>query len=123
MRFMPRLSALISLLLSLAAAPALADVSATASDQDHVTSAEMIAFHEWRNCVLKVTHRQSRKLKDHDAVADLAISRCADREAEYRASLVALGQQYQLKDAEGFAQRNAGQVRKSMRDMAIKELK
>ncbi|MGN6122771.1 MAG: hypothetical protein ACTHOJ_07410 [Sphingomonas oligoaromativorans] len=104
------------------AAP-LAPPSAASSDQDRVTAAEVLAYAQWRNCVLKVTHHTSRRIKDHEAVADAAIAGCSAREADYRASLKELAQLYRLKDSDGFATRTSGQARKTLRDMALKELK
>ena len=98
------------------------DASAAPSEQDRITATEMLAYAEWRNCILRVTHHKSRSIKDHDAVADIAIAGCAGREAEYRQSLLALGQYYKLGDPAGFAARNSAQARKSLRDMALKEL-
>lgn len=92
------------------------------SDQDRVTAAEVLAYAEWRNCVLKVTHHESRHTKDHDAVADTAIETCGPREANYRSSLATLAQLYQLKDPGDFVRRNVEQSRKALHDMALKEL-
>jgi hypothetical protein len=92
------------------------------SDQDRVTAAEMLAYAEWRNCVLKVTHHVSRRVKDHAAVADTAIEQCSPREAGYRASLTTLAELYQLKDPADFTGRNVDQARKALHDMAMKEL-
>jgi hypothetical protein len=92
------------------------------SDQDKVTAAEVLAYAEWRNCVLKVTHHVSRRVKDHAAVADAAIEQCAAKETSYRASLTTLAELYQLKDTGGFAGRNVDQARKALHAMAMKEL-
>lgn len=92
------------------------------SEQDRVTATEVMAYAEWRNCVLKATHRLSRRVKDHDAVADAAIAQCGTKQANYRSSLTTLAQLYQLRDAGEFARRNVDQGLRSLRDMAIKEL-
>lgn len=93
------------------------------SDQDRVTAAEMLAYSEWRNCVLKVTHHVSRRVKDHAAVADTAIEQCSTRETGYRDSLTALAELYQLKNPADFTGRNVDQARKALHDMALKELR
>lgn len=93
------------------------------SEQDRVTATEVMAYAEWRNCVLKATHHLSRRLKDHDAIADAAISGCGTKEANYGSSLTALAQLYQLKDPADFARRNVEQGRHALRDMAIQELR
>ena len=97
--------------------------SAVPSEQDQITASEMFAYAEWRNCVLRITHRKSRTVKDRDAIADAAIEGCAGREAEYNQSLLALAQYYKLGDPAGFAGRNSGQVRLRLHEMALKELK
>jgi hypothetical protein len=97
--------------------------SAVPSEQDRITASEMFAYAEWRNCVLRITHRKSRTVKDHDAIADAAIEGCAGREAEYNRSLLALAQYYKLGDPADFAGRNSAQVRRGLHDTALKELK
>lgn len=97
--------------------------SSAGSDQDRVTAAEMLAYGQWRNCVLKITHHRSRSIKDHETVADAAITECSAKEAGYRRSLTALGQLYRLKDPDGFATRTAAQARNTLRSMALKELR
>jgi hypothetical protein len=104
-----------------------AQLAATASpseptEQERVTAAEVLAYSEWRNCVLKVTHHASRRMKDHAAVADTAIEQCGTKEAGYRASLATLAQLYQLKDPADFTGRNVDQARKALHDIAMKEL-
>jgi hypothetical protein len=96
--------------------------SAPASEQERVTATEVLAYAEWRNCVLKATHHLSRRIKDHGAVADGAIEQCGTKAENYRSSLTMLAQLYQLKDPGGFARRNVDQGRKALRDMALKEL-
>ena len=112
---------LILLAAQLIAAPT--PLPSVSSDQDRVTAAEVLAYGQWRNCVLKFTHHRSRSIKDHEAVADAAISGCAARETDYRSSLSALAQLYKLKDQDGFVTRTVGQARKTLRDAALKELK
>ncbi len=92
------------------------------SDQDRVTSTEVLAYAQWRSCVLKVTHHKSRSIKDHGAVADVAIVECGTKEANYGSSLTSLAQLYRLKDPGEFARRNVDQARKTLHDMAMKEL-
>ena len=92
------------------------------SDQERIMSSEVFAYAQWRNCVLRATHRKASTSRDHTKVADAAISACEAKEANYRASLLSLAQLYQLKNSEEFAQRNSDQGRKALRDMAIKEL-
>jgi hypothetical protein len=96
--------------------------SSQPSEQERVTAAEVLAYAEWRNCVLKVTHHVSRRVKDHGAVADAAIAQCGAKETGYRASLTTLAQLYQLKDPADFTGRNVDQARKALHDMAMKEL-
>lgn len=93
------------------------------SAQDRVTATEVFAYGEWRNCVLKVTHHQASKIKDHDKVADAAIAQCGTKEANYASSLSALAQLYQLGNAADFVKGNTDKTRKTLRDMALKELK
>jgi hypothetical protein len=93
------------------------------SEQDRVTATEVFAYAQWRNCVLKVTHRQAAKIKDHDGVADAAIAACGTKEANYASSLTALAQLYQLKNTADFVKGNTDKTRKALRDMAMKELK
>lgn len=93
------------------------------SVQDRVTATEVFAYGEWRNCVLKVTHRQASRIKDHEQVADAAIAACGTREANYASSLSALAQLYQLGNAADFVKGNTDKTRKTLRDMALKELK
>lgn len=93
------------------------------SEQDRVTATEVFAYAQWRNCVLKTTHRQASKIKDHDKVADGAIAECGTREANYASSLAALARLYQLKNAADFVKNNTEQGRKTLRDTAMKELK
>jgi hypothetical protein len=92
-------------------------------DQDRVTATEMFAYGQWRNCVLKVTHHQSSRIKDHDSVADAAIAGCGTKEANYASSLDALAQLYKLANAADFVKGNTDKTRKTLRDMAMKELK
>ncbi len=103
-------------------------VSSTAStnaqsEQDRVTATEVFAYAQWRNCVLKVTHHQASRIKDHDKVADTAIAECGTKEANYASSLMALAQLYKLANAADFVKGNTDQSRKTLRDMAMKELK
>jgi hypothetical protein len=97
--------------------------SAVPSQQDQITASEMFAYAEWRNCVLRITHRKSRTVKDRAAIADAAVEGCASREAGYSQSLLALAQYYKLGDPADFARRNSAQVRLRLHDMALKELK
>jgi hypothetical protein len=106
----------------LAAQLAAAQASSAPTDQDRVTATEVLAYAEWRNCVLKVTHHQSRHTRDHDTVADTAIEQCGTKEANYRSSLTTLAQLYQLKDPGDFVRRNVDQSRKALHEMALKEL-
>lgn len=96
---------------------------AAPSAQDAVTATEVFAYGEWRNCVLKTTHRQASKIKDHDKVADAAIAECGTKEANYASSLSQLAQLYQLGNAADFVKANTDKTRKTLRDMAMKELK
>jgi hypothetical protein len=112
---------LVLLAAQLIAAPT--PLSSASSDQDRVTAAEMLAYGQWRNCVLKITHHKSRTIKDHEAVADAAITGCMAKEAGYRSSLSALAQLYKLKDQDGFVMRTAAQARNTLRSMALKELR
>jgi hypothetical protein len=105
----------------LAASPAASDAAQSA--QDRVTATEVFAYGEWRNCVLKVTHHKASKIKDHDKVADAAIAECGTKEANYASSLSALAQLYQLGNAADFVKGNTDKTRKTLRDMALKELK
>jgi hypothetical protein len=93
------------------------------SEQDRVTATEVFSYAQWRNCVLKVTHHQAGKIKDHDKVADAAIAACGTKEANYASSLSALAQLYKLKNAGDFVKGNTDKTRKTLRDMAMKELK
>jgi hypothetical protein len=97
--------------------------SAVPSQQDQITASEMFAYAEWRNCVLRITHRKSRTVKDRAAIADAAVEGCASREAGYNQSLLALAQYYKLGDPADFAGRNSAQVRRGLHDTALKELK
>ena len=103
-----------------ASSPASADAQ---SEQDRVTATEVFAYAQWRNCVLKTTHHKASKIKDHDKVADAAIDACGTKEANYASSLTTLAQLYKLANAADFVQRNTDKTRKTLRDMAMKELK
>lgn len=92
------------------------------SEQDRVTATEVMAYAEWRNCVLKATHHLSRRNKDHGAVADAAIAQCETKAANYQSSLTMLAQLYQLKAGADFVRRNVEQGRRALHDIAIKEL-
>jgi hypothetical protein len=93
------------------------------SAQDRVTTTEVFAYGEWRNCVLKVTHHQASKIKDHDKVADAAIAQCGTKEANYASSLSTLAQLYKLGNAADFVKSNTDKTRNTLHDMALKELK
>jgi hypothetical protein len=114
---------LILLATQLIAASTPTPTQSVGSDQDRVTAAEVLAYGQWRNCVLKITHHKSRSNKDHEAVAEAAMTGCTAKEADYRSSLSALAKLYKLKDQDGFVTRTAGQARKSLHDVALKELK
>jgi hypothetical protein len=102
-----------------ASAPASAD---TQTEQDRVTATEVFAYAQWRNCVLKTTHRRAAKIKDPDKVADAAIAECGTKEANYASSLTALARLYQLKNSADFVKSNTDQGRRTLRDLAMKEL-
>ena len=93
------------------------------SAQDRVTATEVFAYGQWRNCVLKETHHNASRIKDHDKVADTAIAECGTKEANYASSLSSLAQLYKLGNAADFVKGNTDKTRKALRDMAMKELK
>jgi hypothetical protein len=116
------LSVLVFLVAAQVAASSVASGDAQ-SEQDRVTATEVFAYGQWRNCVLKVTHHQSAKIKDHDKVADAAIAECGTKEANYASALQSLAQLYKLKNADDFVKGNTDKTRGTLRDMAMKELK
>lgn len=112
---------LILLAAQLASVPAA--VPAEPTGQDKLMASEVIVYSEWRHCVLKTAHHESRSIKDHAAVADLAIKDCETKQADYQSSLLTLAQYYKLGDPADFARRNGEQVRDRLRALALNELK